>query len=121
MRSPRPHATARLLNGWEPVVFAGARQLPGSAPQAVDALAGRAPRRRSKRPDAVIGSKPPDFCAWLFGLLGALPGDSLDDLYPGSGTVTWAWQRWTGAFADEELVPVQTPAAGGVAGVQEAS
>ena len=40
MRSARPHATARLLNGGEPVVFAGARQLPGSAPQAVDALVG---------------------------------------------------------------------------------
>jgi hypothetical protein len=55
MRSARPHATARLLNGWEPVVFAGARQLPGSAPQAVDALVGVAPRRRSTRPGAVIG------------------------------------------------------------------
>jgi hypothetical protein len=97
MRGARPHATARLLNGWEPVVFAGGRQLPGSAPQAVDALAGVTPRRRSTRPGAVIGAKPPDFCCWLFGLLGAEPGDMLDDLYPGSGIVTWAWQRWTGA------------------------
>ncbi|MEA2232392.1 MAG: hypothetical protein QOD83_2208 [Solirubrobacteraceae bacterium] len=95
MRSARPHATARLLNGWEPVVFAGARQLPGSAPQAVDALVGVAPRRRSTRPGAVIGAKPTDFCCWLFGLLGALPGDSLEDLYPGSGIVSWAWRRWT--------------------------
>jgi hypothetical protein len=69
----------------------------------------------------VVGAKPPDFCAWLFDLLGALPGDSLDDLYPGSGIVTWSWKRWTGAPADEELVPVPAPAAGGVAGMQEAS
>jgi len=85
MRSARPHATARLLNAWEPVVFAGGRQLPGSAPQATDALVGVVPRRRSTRPGAVIGAKPPDFCGWLFELLGALPGDSLDDLYPGFG------------------------------------
>jgi hypothetical protein len=44
IRSPRPHAMARLLNGWEPVLFAGGRQLPGSGLQAVDALAGVAPR-----------------------------------------------------------------------------
>lgn len=95
MRGVRPHATARLLNGWEPVVFAGGRQLPASAPQGTDVLAGVAPRRRSTRPAAVIGAKPPDFCRWLFELLGALPGDHLDDLYPGSGIVTWAWQRWS--------------------------
>jgi hypothetical protein len=82
-----------------------------------------AARRRSTRPDAVIGAKPPDFCCWLFGLLGALPGDSLDDVYPGSGIVTWAWQRWTG-LADEELVPALAPgprardvACGGIRGV----
>jgi hypothetical protein len=69
----------------------------------------------------VIGSKPPDFCRWLFGPLGALPGDSLDDLYPGSGIVTWAWQRWTGALAEEELVPALTPATTAGAGVQESS
>jgi hypothetical protein len=57
---------------------------------------------------------------WLFGLLGAMPGDSLDDLYPGSGIVSWAWQRWTGV-ADEELVTVPAVGAGAVAGVQEAS
>jgi hypothetical protein len=86
----------------------------------VDALAGVAPRRLSRRPDAVVGAKPPDFCCWLFGLLGAMPGDSLDDLYPGSGIVSWAWQRWTGV-ADEELVTVPAVGAGAVAGVQEAS
>jgi hypothetical protein len=106
MRGVRPHATARLLNGWEPVVFAGGRQLPDTVPQATDALVGVAPRRRSTRPGAVIGAKPPDFCRWLFALLGALPGDSLDDLYPGSGIVTWAWQRWTGQDHDRPMVHV---------------
>jgi hypothetical protein len=87
MRHVRPHATARLINAWAPVVFAGGRQLPGSVPQAADAPVGVAPRRRSTRPGAVIGAEPPDFCSWLFVLLGALPGDTLEDLYPGSGIV----------------------------------
>jgi hypothetical protein len=33
----------------------------------------------------VIGAKPAAFCRWVFGLLGAAPGDTLDDLFPGSG------------------------------------
>lgn len=31
-----------------------------------------------------------NFCRWLLGLLGALPGDSLDDPVPWLGIVTWA-------------------------------
>jgi hypothetical protein len=81
---------------------------------------GRAPRRRSTRPDARDRLEVPRLLSLLFGL-GALPGDSLDDLYPGSGIVTWAWQRWTGALAEEELVPALTPATTAGAGVQEAS
>lgn len=41
------------------------------------------------------GAKPDPFCAWLFDLLGMLPGDKLDDLFPGSGAVSDAWERWT--------------------------
>lgn len=94
-----PHATARLRNAWEPVVFAGGRQLPGSASQSTDVLAGVAPRRRTTHPDALIGMKPPAFCAWLFGLLGAGRGDTLDDLYPGSGIVGWCWRQYVSPIA----------------------
>lgn len=93
-RRARPHATARIVNAWEPVVYAGGRRLPGSAPQAVDALEGVSPRRRATVPGAVIGMKPPAFCAWVFALLGALPGDQLDDLFPGSGIVSWCWESY---------------------------
>ncbi len=40
----------------------------------------------------MIGAKPAAFCRWVFDLLGARPGDHLDDLFPGSGGVTRAWK-----------------------------
>ena len=41
----------------------------------------------------LIGRKPLAFCAWLFDLLGMLPGDELVDLFPGSGGVGRAWHE----------------------------
>jgi hypothetical protein len=42
-------------------------------------------------PGRVVGAKPAAVCAWIFALLGAAPGDTLDDLFPGSGAVGRAW------------------------------
>lgn len=39
----------------------------------------------------LMGRKPLAFCAWVFDLLGLLPGDTLDDLFPGTGIVGRAW------------------------------
>ena len=38
----------------------------------------------------------PAVCRWIFTLLGAEPGDTLDDLFPGSGAVSRAWAAYTG-------------------------
>jgi hypothetical protein len=93
-RGPRPHKTARLVNAWEPVIFVDARRV-AHPDGATDALAGVVSRRRSTLPTWVIGAKPPEFCRWLFELLGATAEDELDDLYPGSGLVarTWEWYQ----------------------------
>jgi hypothetical protein len=40
------------------------------------------------------GAKPEQFCNWLFAVLGMQKGDTLDDLFPGSGAVTEAWARF---------------------------
>jgi len=40
--------------------------------------------------------KPPEFATWIFRLLGALPGDTLADLFPGSGMVGRAWADYSG-------------------------
>ena len=110
-RRARPHATARVLNAWEPVVFAGGRKsvapdrsdasrlAAGKVPlQVLDALVGVTSRRRPTLPGNCLGMKPPRFCEWVFKLLGGLPGDRLDDLFPGSGIVARAWRDYTGSM-----------------------
>jgi hypothetical protein len=44
----------------------------------------------------LTGAKPEAVCHWAFELVGALPGDVLNDLYPGTGAVTAAWNTWQG-------------------------
>jgi hypothetical protein len=46
-------------------------------------------------PGREIGAKPAAVCRWIFDLLGAAPGDRLDDLFPGSGAVGRAWAAFT--------------------------
>ena len=97
IRGPRPHATARVVSSWEPVVYLPARVARGSGDDGwvPDHLVGQTPRRRSTLPTAVIGAKPPEFCAWVFRLMGARIGDQLDDIFPGSGIVgrSWSWAQ----------------------------
>jgi len=42
----------------------------------------------------LVGVKPDNFCFWLFELLGMTKEDELDDLFPGTGAVTKAWENW---------------------------
>ena len=75
---------------WEPVIFRGGR-------------------RRTDRPEetvrdycsvpitikrGLVGAKPEGVCFWVFALLGLRAGDELVDLFPGTGAVTRAWERW---------------------------
>lgn len=53
-------------------------------------------RPRATDPGRVIGAKPAVFARWVFELLGARPGDTLDDLFPGSGGIARAWAAYTG-------------------------
>lgn len=76
--------TFGIHNAWEPLIVVPGRALqPGKR----DWLATQPARRGG----TLIGRKPEAFCVWLFELLGMLPGDSLDDLFPGSGIVGRAW------------------------------
>jgi len=97
-RGERPTVSRWPLSAWEPVVYAGGRQTVTTTgdPRRVDSLVhGVAPM--TTLPGRVIGAKPPVFCRWLFDLLGAQAGDTLDDLFPGSGAVTRAWAVFIGA------------------------
>lgn len=94
VRGARGHATAPLVNAWEPVIYKPARSL-RVAEDLTDVFE-RTPRRRPTLPSAVVGMKPPTFALWVFQLLGATSGDTLDDLFPGSGIVGRCWRQYQG-------------------------
>lgn len=95
-RTPAPHPHARIVTAWEGVFYSAARSTRDPDGPISDVLLGVGARGRATLPGSVIGMKPPAFCAWVFELLGAMPGDDLDDLFPGSGIVTRAWRQWVG-------------------------
>jgi len=79
--SPRTYG---LHNTWEPlIVVPGRQRRPGKRDWLLAAVA--------RGGGTLPGRKPLAFCAWLFELLGMLPGDRLIDLYPGTGIVDRAW------------------------------
>lgn len=117
-RGERPTRSRWPLNAWEPVIYHGGRaadpsrrsvapgsERDGSARHPADPSHALQSRRidslvhgvspMTTLPGRVIGAKPAAFCRWVFDLLGAAPGDSLDDLFPGSGAVTRAWHAYT--------------------------
>jgi len=90
-RGERPARSLRPLSAWEPVIYHGGRAVASPLEERrIDALIHRA-RPRTTDPRRVIGSKPAAFAYWMFGLLGALPGDEVVDLFPGSGIVARCW------------------------------
>lgn len=76
---------------WEPVVFAGGRKRGRADPTVRDWVSCNAALGRG-----LAGAKPDGFCLWLFGLMGLRTGDTLDDLFPGTGAVTRAWRAFAG-------------------------
>jgi hypothetical protein len=46
------------------------------------------------KPGHVIGEKPEGFARWVFNAAGLEPTDELHDLFPGSGAIGRAWDRW---------------------------
>ncbi len=94
VRGERPTVSYRPLSAWEPVIYHGGRAYLSSVDaRRVDALTHVA-RARTTDPRRVVGAKPAAFCWWLFDLLGALPGDELVDLFPGSQGVSRAWAAY---------------------------
>lgn len=48
------------------------------------------------------GAKPEGFCYWIFAVLGIRPGDQFIDLFPGSGAVGMAYEKWRQMLPFEE-------------------
>lgn len=75
---------------WEPVLVRAARKpvvKPGMTYR--DWLSEPITLRRG-----LTGAKPERVCHWLFEMMGCEPEDELDDLFPGTGAVTRAWDSW---------------------------
>jgi hypothetical protein len=98
VKAARVVPSYRPAKAWEPVIVAGGRPLrvaDRGRRRVRDALIARG--RFRAFPGALVGMKPPAFSEWIFRLLGAQTGDKLVDLFPGSGAVTRAWERYVGA------------------------
>jgi hypothetical protein len=75
---------------WEPVLVKPARKPEVSARITLrDWVAERMTMRRG-----LTGVKPEAVCRWAFEVVGAKQDDELVDIFPGSGAVTDAWNRW---------------------------
>lgn len=91
---------------WEPVIFFGGRRRGRDERTTRDWLACSITLKRG-----LAGAKPRDFCRWVFDLLGADDGDTLDDLFPGTGAVSAAWSEWIGARSPLPALPLETACA----------
>jgi hypothetical protein len=74
---------------WEPVIVRGGRKRTREQATTRDWVAENITLRRG-----MVGVKPEGFCRWLFAVLNLQEGDEFVDIYPGSGAVTRAWERW---------------------------
>lgn len=94
---PEPHRILAWVKhtitvSWEPVIVVSARPVTGVRDWIQ--VEPDSYQWRPKPGSYVIGQKPEAFCRWLFAWLGADPDDTLDDLFPGSGNVSRAWDAW---------------------------
>jgi hypothetical protein len=80
----------RITNNWEPVLIKVPNDRKGWAsgkPRMTDVLTCNPPRQN------FIGSKPTQWTNWVLDLLGYEEGDTVNDLFYGSGAVTMALQQ----------------------------
>lgn len=76
----RPQVSVQYA--WEPVLLYGGRKIKNRKPQVRDWTTGS-----TSRQTGTPGSKPDYFNRWVLLLLGYQHGDTLDDLFPGSGSM----------------------------------
>lgn len=115
-----------IKHAWEPVISYGGRHPPRSQKRdnprdwvAASVMTDPTRTRITETATGMIpgvarvpwvpGAKPRVFCYWIFDVLGAEPGDTLDDLFPGSGIVSRCWAEYmrqrAGMFAKDVPAP----------------
>ena len=95
--SPYMNLVKRPQYSWEPVIFRGGRPLK-TGHHVRDWLScnnfSAIPGRGKYKSSGFIGAKPDEFCYWIFELLNMRAGDEFVDLFPGTGRVMRAWERY---------------------------
>jgi hypothetical protein len=74
---------------WEPVIVRGGRKRTREQETVRDWVSANITLQRG-----LVGVKPDTFCYWLFDVLGMERDDELEDVFPGSGSVSRAWAKW---------------------------
>lgn len=87
---------------WEPVIFRGGRRGGRDRATIRDWISESITLRRG-----LTGAKPRKVCRWIFDLLGAERGDTLDDLFPGTNAVGAAWAELSGGASPIGLLPLE--------------
>jgi hypothetical protein len=89
---------------WEPVIVKAARK-----PEVTGNMVSRdwisEPITLAR---GLVGAKPVSVIEWAFSVMGALPEDELDDLFPGTGAVGRAWRGWQAQQRLPLLAPRQS-------------
>jgi len=80
---------------WEPVLWYSSRKRTREQITCRDWIDANITLKRG-----LVGVKPNKFCYWLFELLNIEEGDTLDDMFPGSFSVTLAFNNWMQAKKD---------------------
>lgn len=74
---------------WEPVIVYGGRKKSRSEPTVRDWVSANITLKRG-----LSGAKPEAFCFWLFDMIGLRKDDEFTDVFPGTGAVTSAYEKW---------------------------
>lgn len=73
---------------WEPVIFRGGRKGDRSRPTVRDWCSEVITLKKG-----LTGAKPPRVCEWIIELLGAQKGDTVMDVFPGTGIFGKTWEE----------------------------
>lgn len=74
---------------WEPIIMYGGRPRGDDMTYMRDWAAQSIMLKKG-----LTGAKPPDLMYWLFDAMNLRPGDTLVDLFPGTGIVSESWRRY---------------------------
>lgn len=93
----KPFCSAKaiqLYHAWEPILVLRPKIIRKKGIVSVRDFVIATPPVFTGKGLGIPGQKPDAFCEWLFDALALKPSDDFHDLFPGSGVVGAAWDKW---------------------------